>query len=122
MNIKILFLILILIGILSCTSKNTPEYVAKQYLTALKDKDWETAKKYATKNTCDELDMAKELGTDFGIIEIKDIRCEGDEDSKRCFFCCSKDSVFSCIHVIRDEQDGKWKAYSSKEVDTLCPW
>jgi hypothetical protein len=111
---KILTLFSICLLLFSCgPDKSTPEYAAKKYLTALKNKDWETAMKYATPATREQIDMMKALGTDFGITEIKDIRCDVKGSRAMCYFCCSKDSSFNKVLLVLNDQN-QWVANSSK--------
>jgi hypothetical protein len=111
-NVLLLFSILLMAG--SCGSmKDTPEDIAKKYLTALKNKDWETALKYATPSTRDQIEMMKSLGTEFGITEIKDIKCEVRDSRAMCTFCCAKDSNFNRILLTLNDKN-QWLANQSK--------
>jgi len=106
---------LLILGPIACgPNKNIPEYVAKQYLEALKNKDWEKAKSYTTKEGAANLDMMKSLGTDFGLTEVKDIECKiYNKNEAICNFCCS-DSDFYCIDLRRGD-DRKWFVFMPKD-------
>ena len=104
----------LLLGFTSCIDKKSPEYIARQFLIAAKKKDWETAMKYSTKELRQQMDMMKALGTDFGITEIKNVKCEEVSSNEViCTFCCSSDSTFDEIHLLKSEDD-EWKAHDSK--------
>ena len=103
--------------LLSCTNKNTPEYAAKQYLTALKNKDWETAKKYSSDDVDYMLDLMKADGSDFRITEIKDIKCR-PSDGLNCYictFCCTQDSAFQYIFLDKSKE-GNWQSCHRKHI------
>jgi hypothetical protein len=111
---KVLILIPIYFILLSCgPDKSTPEYAAKQYLIALKNKDWEMAEKYSIYFSKDEFKMVVADDGGFGITEIKDIRCEIKSDRAMCYFCCSNDSSFNKIAMILNDKN-KWVANHSK--------
>jgi hypothetical protein len=106
--------------LVSCENKNSPEYVTKQYLLALKDKDWEKAKRYSTKEIWTMLDFMKKNGTEVGITEVKDINCTMDKKGHtdysfaKCYFCCSSDTNFRCLELTNKE-DHTWKVFLVKE-------
>jgi N-acetylneuraminic acid mutarotase len=105
---------ILLISFLSCReNKNTPEYVVKQYLIALKNKEWEKAKEYTTKETTQNLDMMKSSGIDFGITEVKDVKCSVKNNEAVCTFCCSKDSAFYCLDLKMENK--KWTVFMPKD-------
>ena len=112
---KVLLLFLIYFLLLSCgPDKTTPEYAAKQYLTALKNSDWETAMKYATPESRGPIEMLKSLDADMGITEIRDIKCEVKDSKAMCYFCCSKDSSFNRVLLTLSDKN-KWVANRSED-------
>lgn len=113
----LLFFIIVCIGC-KRDRKNTPEYVAKEYISALMNKDWEKAKKYATPEINAIVDMAAKQNSNFGLTEVKDIICEkrnnGEFESATCYFCCSTDTNFRCIHL-NNSANKQWKVILVKE-------
>jgi hypothetical protein len=111
----IILTIILTVTIFSCEqNKKSPEYVAREYLTALKNKDWEVAKKHSTPEQAQNLVFADSLDIDFGILEIKDIKCKVKEDKAECTYCCSTDSGFGNYLKLRKEK-GEWKVLPNKE-------
>jgi hypothetical protein len=111
---KLLQLFSVFFVLLSCgPDRSTPEYAAKQYLTALKNKDWETAEKYSIYFSEDEFNMIAAEDDGFGITEIKDIKCEINGSKAICYFCCSNDSSFNRVAMILNDKN-KWVANHSK--------
>jgi hypothetical protein len=100
---------------LSCgNNKNTPEYVTKQYLIALKNKDYDKAKKYTDHTMGIAFDLVIQKGFDFGVDDVKDIKCSVNGNEAICLFCCSKDSNFNCVDLFK--KDGEpWKIVIPKE-------
>ncbi len=87
---------------------------AQEYLKALKDKDWDKAKTMATKETAQNLDMMNSLGTDFGLTEVKDVKCVTVGNEATCTFCCTKDTSFKELKL---KKEGKvWLAHQPKEI------
>lgn len=96
---------------------NTVTTIAQKYLQALKDKDYETAKTYATKETAQNLDMMKSLSSDFGLTEVKDVKCAIEADMATCTFCCTKDTSFKELKL-KKEGTG-WLAHQPKETPPI---
>ena len=74
--------------ITSCgPNKKSPEYRLKQYQIALKNKNFEEAKKYCEKTAVYNLECSLRMGyTDFGITDVKDIKCKVEKETARCKF------------------------------------
>jgi len=68
--------------------KDSPEYTARLYLTALKNKDWEEAKKYCSDGAMNNLDAAILAGIPIEITEVRNIRCKVKQGQAICTFCC----------------------------------
>ncbi len=115
-----LIFILLLSITTGCVNKSSPEYVARQYLIALKNKDWETAKKYSSKEAAQNLDLMKEFGTDFGLTDVKDIKCKVRSNQAECTFCCS-DSDFYCVDLLKRDGE-KWKVVMPKDGGCRGPY
>lgn len=114
MNRFIFYFLLFSLGVSACSSnKNTPEYVAQKYLEAVKEKNWEEMKKYVVKDCHDKIDMMKILGTQFGISEIKDIKCTVDNNHSTCTYCCSSSDI-NCLDLVNE--DNKWKISLRKMI------
>src|SRR5687768_14166669 len=93
---------------------NAAEKAATEYLNALKNKDFDKAKTLATKETAQNLDMMKSLGTDFGLTEVKDVKCTVKENEATCTFCCTKDTSFKELKL--KKEGDKWLAHQPKET------
>lgn len=116
---KYLYILTIVLTTTICScgpNKKSPEYVARQYLTALRNKDWETAKIYSTKEARLNIDMMASLGSDFRITEIKDIECRKRGNNAICTFCCSEDTGFKQIYLVMQD-DGQWFQHHPKAVE-----
>ena len=87
---------------------------AKEYLMALMNKDFDKCKTLATKETAQNLDMMKSLGTDFGLTEVKDVKCKTKDNEAKCTFCCTQDTSFKEL-ILKKEGD-KWLAHQPKET------
>lgn len=108
--------------IVSCGSKSDPKDVAMNYLNALKKADYETAKKYSTKETVSMLEMIssfsgmvpdsiKNQAKDIKI-DIKDVKEEGD----KCvvtFESSDKKGSEEKLNLVKT--DGKWLVNMSKD-------
>ena len=117
MKFKNLPIIAVLFFLNACIHKNSPEYITKKYITALKEKNWEEAKKYCDDTAIQNLDCSIRMGyTDFGITEIKNIRCKTEKKRSECKFCCWPDTIATI--TLHKYPDGKWKVGGVKE---LCP-
>jgi len=87
---------------------------ATAYLKALMKKDFDIAKTLATKETAQNLDMMKSLGTDFGLTDVKDVKCRAEGDKATCTFCCTTDTSFKELKMQREGD--KWLAHQPKET------
>ena len=90
------------------------EKAATEYLNTLKNKDFEKAKTLATKETAAYLDMMKQMGGDFGLTEVKDVKCTVKENEATCTFCCTKDTNFKELKL--KKEGDKWLAHQPKET------
>ncbi|MCS6981198.1 MAG: hypothetical protein N2110_05275 [Flavobacteriales bacterium] len=95
----------------SC-EKPGPEAAVKNYLTALKDKKVDEAKKYSTESTQNMLDALNQLKMLPEITEIKDIKCDVKDTAATCTFCCMKEGKNELKLVKRGE---KWLVDEKKE-------
>ena len=111
---KLLFGVLSVAFLAACGGGNAAEKAATDYLNALKNKDFDKAKTLATKETAQNLDMMKSLGTDFGLTEVKDVKCTVTGDKAVCTFCCTKDTSFKELKMKKDGD--KWLADQPKET------
>ncbi len=94
-----------------------PKSAATKYLKCLLKKDYDKAKTLATKETASNLDMMKVLGTDFGLTEVKDVKCFVNGNTATCTFCCTKDTSFKELKMINE--GGKWLAHQPKEMPPI---
>lgn len=99
-----------------------PEKVAEQYLLALKNKNWEEAKKLGTDETKKKIDALKSFdftGTsETGIEEVKDIKCTVKDNYAECTFCCTNKGEDKLSLV---KKEGKWLVNDLKEAGDLSP-
>jgi hypothetical protein len=56
----------------------------------------------------------KSLGTDFGLTEVKDVKCTVKENEATCTFCCTKDTSFKELKL--KKEGDKWLAHQPKET------
>jgi hypothetical protein len=100
-----------------CINKHSPEYRLRQYLSALQNKNFEEAKTYCEQSGASNLQCAIEMGkTDFGITEIRDIRCKINAQTADCTFCCMKNEVNPKFRLIKTKDE--WLVVGVKET---CP-
>lgn len=111
---KLFFGVLSVAFLAACGGGNAAEKAATEYLNALKNKDFDKAKTLATKETAQNLDMMKSLGTDFGLTEVKDVKCTVKENEATCTFCCTKDTSFKELKL--KKEGDKWLAHQPKET------
>ena len=111
---KLFFGVLSVAFLAACGGGNAAEKAATEYLNALKNKDFDKAKTLATKETAQNLDMMKSLGTDFGLTEVKDVNCTVKENEATCTFCCTKDTSFKELKL--KKEGDKWLAHQPKET------
>ncbi len=112
----------VFLGMVSCQKKNSPEYVTKEFLTAVQKKDWDKAKSLgdeATKKHITFWEFMEENISDTAttdenwIKEIKDIKCEVKDSTATCFYCCVFEDQKSMINLVK--KDGKWLISHGKE-------
>lgn len=109
--------ILTVLFFIGCINKNSPEYRLRQYLTALKNKNFEEAKSYCEQSCVSNLQCAIDMGnTDFGITEIRDIRCKINEQTADCTFCCMKSESNPKFRLMKSKDE--WLVVGVKET---CP-
>jgi hypothetical protein len=100
-----------------CMDKNSPEYRLKQYLTALKNKNFKEALSYCEQSGASNLQCALDMGTtDFGITEIRDIKCKINKTSADCTFCCMKNESDPKFRLMKTKDE--WLIVGVKET---CP-
>jgi len=100
---------------LSCQSSG-PEASVKGYLTALKDKKLDEAKKYGTETTQNMLETLNQLKMLPEVTEIKDIKCNVQDTTADCTFCCMKEGKNELKLVKRGD---KWLVHQKKEGGDL---
>jgi hypothetical protein len=84
-----LFMVMLPLFLISCgENKDSPQYVARLYLTALKNKDWDEAKKYCSDGAMNNLDAAIRIGMPIEITDVRNIRCKVKDGQAVCTFCC----------------------------------
>jgi len=106
-------LILFLIG---CTDKSSPEYITKQYLTAFKNKNFEEAKSYCSESGIEYINCIIRIGqTDNDITEINNIKCKEKDNAAKCTFCCTSQGE-SSVNLVKI--DNEWLITGKKEI---CP-
>lgn len=111
---KLLFGVLSVAFLAACGGSNPAEKAATDYLNALKSKDYDKAKSFATKETATYLDMMKSMGTDMSITEVKDVKCTIKENEATCTFCCTKDTSFKELKLKKEGE--KWLAHQPKDA------
>lgn len=110
----------VFLGILSvaflaaCGNGGAAEKAATDYLNALKAKDYDKAKTLATEETAANLDFMKQMGSDMGLSEVKDVKCVVKEAEATCTFCCTKDTTFKSLTLKKVGE--KWLAHQPKET------
>ena len=117
----------------SCGSatKRSPEETTKAFLSHFKEKDFEAAKKYASRDTDQTLDaigqlagIAQELGQSTGANLItKDMdlntdltyQCTEEGDKATCECCPNGTEICVPIQLIRE--NGQWVVHQAKETE-----
>lgn len=59
-------------------------------------------------------------GTDFGLTDVKDIKCKVWSNQAECTFCCS-DSDFYCVDLLKRDGE-KWKVVMPKDGGCRGPY
>lgn len=113
---KLIFGALSLALLASCGPKggSLAEKAATDYLNSLKSKDFDKAKTLATKETAAYLDMMSQMGGDFGLTEVKDVKCVIKDNDATCTFCCTKDTNFKDLKL--KKEGDKWLVHQPKET------
>ncbi|HNW90581.1 MAG TPA: TonB family protein [Bacteroidales bacterium] len=100
---------------LSSENQNTPEFVAKKYLNHINKKEFAEAKKFATEETCQLLDMMASfsgVGTqEEKEAKIENLKCETNEESSVCKYLV--DGKEESIDLVK--KNGKWLVDQKKE-------
>lgn len=125
-NMKKIFLslsavVLMSLVLFSCSSKSDPKDVARNFLNALTQMDYEGAKKYGTPETGKMLEMLNSFATMLPDsakanarkikIEIKDAKTEGD----KCSITYRNSEKQSDQVLTLVKKDGKWLVDMSKD-------
>lgn len=97
--------------LVSCEGSG-PEAAVKGYLTALKDKKVDDAKKFGTETTQNMLETLNQLKMLPEVTEIKDIKCNVQDTTATCTFCCMKEGKNELKLVKRSD---KWLVDEKKE-------
>lgn len=97
--------------LVSCEGSG-PEAAVKGYLTALKDKKVDEAKKFGTETTQNMLETLNQLKMLPEVTEIKDIKCNVQDTTATCTFCCMKEGKNELKLVKRGD---KWLVDQKKE-------
>ncbi len=112
---KLFFGVLSVAVLTACGPKgSSAEKAATDYLNSLKSKDFDKAKTLATKETSAYLDFMVQMGADFGLTEVKDVKCKVEGDNATCTFCCTKDTNFKDLKL--KKEGDKWLAHQPKET------
>lgn len=109
---------IVVIAFASCGDKgNTPEAVATKYLNHLNKKEFDEAKKIATEETGQMLDMMKSFSGVGGAteevkeIKIENLKCETTEEASVCKYTADgKEDVLNLV-----KKEGKWLVDQKKE-------
>jgi len=108
---------IVVVAFASCGDKaNTPEKVAEKYLNHLNKKEFDEAKKIATEETGQMLDMMKSFSGVGGAQEVKEVKienlkCETTEDKSVCKYTAEgKEESLDLV-----KKDGKWLVDQKKE-------
>jgi len=113
----------VVVAFASCGDKsNTPEAVAQKYLTHLQKKEFDEAKKIATEETGQMLDMMKSFSGVGGAqeakeVKIENLKCETTEDKSVCKY--TADGKEGSLDLVK--KDGKWLADQKKEAPAEEP-
>ncbi|HNX08088.1 MAG TPA: hypothetical protein PKL96_10935 [Bacteroidales bacterium] len=108
---------IVVIAFASCGDKgNTPEAVATKYLNHLSKKEFDEAKKIATEETGQMLDMMKSFAGVGGAQEAKEVKienmkCETTEEASVCKY--TNDGKEESLNLVKKE--GKWLVDQKKE-------
>ncbi len=108
---------IVVVAFASCGNKaNTPEAVAEKYLNHLNKKEFDEAKKLATEETGQMLDMMKSFSGVGGTQEVKEVKienmkCETTEDKSVCKY--NADGKEETLNLVK--KDGKWLVEQKKE-------
>lgn len=97
----------------------SPKSAAEDFLTALDNKDFETAKTFSTEGTHKMLDFLKgfadQMPEDTTKAEAKNVtKCVLEGDKGTCTYCCDEEGGDSELAMVKI--DGEWKADMSKET------
>jgi hypothetical protein len=105
--------LLMIVGMVGCSS-NSPKPVAEKFLTSFWHMDYKEAKKYATQDTKDMLDMLEQLSTTMPDsdkvharnikVDVKDVKEEGDKAVVTFVTSDIKDE--KQLNLVK--QDGQW--------------
>lgn len=115
-NLSKFFLGVFAVAILaSCGGANGPEAIVKDYLTALKDKNYAKAKELGTKNTQDMLDALTQMNMAPEVSDVKDIKCTVEGNAATCTFCCMKEKTE--IKLVKEGE--KWLIDDKKEAPAM---
>ncbi|MBL7755695.1 MAG: DUF4878 domain-containing protein [Chitinophagaceae bacterium] len=115
-------LFIAVVSMISCGSKSDPKSVALNYLNALKQMDYENAKKFGTPETGKMLDMISSFSSMIPDsvkneakkvkIEIKDVKEEGDKATVK-FVSSDKPENEESLNLVK--KDGKWLVNMTKD-------
>ncbi len=110
----------------SCGGKSEPQDVAKKFMKALLDQDFDKAKKYSSKSTVAMLQMMESMmkmggeeglkmpGMEAGFDAIKWGETKVDGDTAVCWYTVGgEESTKEKIDLIKE--DGSWKVVMKKE-------
>ena len=118
-----LFLFSLCLGLASCgaggagSSKNTPEAVTKQFLEAIGEGDFETAKSLCTKETAEFVAMFESFAEEHDFSEnetnIESVECTEEGDKANCIYCCNDQGNEDKLTLAK--VDGKWLVAIDKD-------
>ncbi len=108
---------IVVIAFASCGDKsNTPEAVATKYLNHINKKEFDEAKKIATEETGQMLDMMKSFSGVGGAqeakeVKIENLKCETTDEKSVCKY--TADGKEESLDLVKKE--GKWLVDQKKE-------
>jgi hypothetical protein len=112
MPFKLLLIALTGSLLVGCSNENTPEEVTKAFVKAWAAKDYEEAKKYATKDSHTAIDavrFASALLQKNKPVEVthEDVTCKTEGNTAKCRFCCA--TGYENMEYELVQEDGEWK-------------
>lgn len=95
----------------------SPNYVAEEFLNALKNRDYDRANFVSLPDRKHYFDPLKEMDWDPRLLKIENIDCVIDNKLASCTFCCSQDTFWKEVKIRYFE--GRW--YNSPPKEEIGP-